>query len=459
MPYFHINGIGFNCGYNKLNCPKILNSCYECIEKRLSTMGFEINQEFRIFEIESDEKRLKIEREQIWQKFLDVLNIKHIIIMDKESGLPILNYAVSGVEIDPGLLSGFIQANITFSESEQVSPNRTSSVVEQPFYEFQYKSFNILLRNGECIRLCLILDHKASDSMRYQMLQFLGEFEDTFKEDLLKFQDTGAIDFDEMIEYIVKSFNVNLVFPMTLAHSIPPHEIKKITKISIQKAIYNLAKELLISKPFFFINKLLNRVKNIVNIDAEIVLFEINKLLERKIIVPTKLEAVINKIETTQEANHKKINAIKPISSIIITDSDLEQLKADIETIDELTAKKLIKEFMKKGKTAEKDRAFQVASKEYNKALFIAKELKLKGQIYKISNTIFELDNTTKKVELHFALEKAENYEKNKDYINSIHFYQKAVKLLEKFLIYNLADADSQLKKLKKKIIKLREEI
>ncbi|MFX1588232.1 MAG: hypothetical protein ACFFC1_08760, partial [Promethearchaeota archaeon] len=199
--------------------------------------------------------------------------------------------------------------------------------------------------------------------------------------------------------------------------------------------------------------------KSIVNIDAEIILFEINKLLERKIIVPIKLEAVIDKIETTQEANHKKINAIKPISSIIITDSDLEHLKSKVESIDELTAKKLIKEYMKKGKTAEKDRAYQVANKEYNKALFIAKELKLKDHIYKISNTIFELDNTTKKVELDFALEKAENYEKNKDYINSIHFYQKSVKLLENFLIYNIADADSQLKKLKKKIIKLREEI
>jgi len=459
MPYFILDGIGFNCSHSKEACPKKLNSCYQCIKNRLYEMGFEIDSEFRIFEIESDEKRIKAERERIWQKFLDVLNIKHIIIMDKDSGLPILNYAVSGVDIDAGLLSGFIQANITFSESEEVSPNKLNSVIEHPFYEFQYKNFNILLRNGQYIRICLILDNKASDSMRNQVIKFLHEFEKIFKDALVGFKETGAIDLEEMIDYIITTFNANLVFPMNLAQSIPPYEIEKINRSSIQKAIYNLVKELLLSKQFFFINKLLDKVKRIVNIEADIILFEINKLLERNVIVPIKLEAIIDKIETNIKANHKKVNAIKPISSLINIDSDYEQLKDEVDFKDKSSVKKLLKEVIRKAKIAEKDRAYQVAHKGYSKALFIAKKLKLKDEINRISELLFQLDNITKKVELDFALEMAENYEKNKDYINSIHYYQKVIKILESFVIYNIADADSQLKKLRKKIIKLREEL
>jgi hypothetical protein len=50
-----------------------------------------------------------------------------------------------------------------------------------------------------------------------------------------------------------------------------------------------------------------------------------------------------------------------------------------------------------------------------------------------------------------------ENAEKNGDYLNSINYYQKALNILEGFLIFNVAD--SRIKKLKKKIIKLRSEI
>ena len=114
MVYFKINGLGYNCGYNENKCPKEKLSCIECIKARLKELGFEFDSTIEIFKLDSIEKQQKLERETIWQKFLDVLNIKHIIIMDKGSGLTLLNYAVSGVDVDADLLSGFIQANNVF---------------------------------------------------------------------------------------------------------------------------------------------------------------------------------------------------------------------------------------------------------------------------------------------------------------------------------------------------------
>jgi len=453
MATFIVNGLMFNCGI--MNCPKAPKYCNECVTNRLKKMGFEISSGIQIFSV--DEKQIQVERNKIWQIFLDVLNIKHIIIMDKESGLALLNYPVSAVDIKVELLSGFIQANITFSESTQGLNIDPSSVVEHPFYELQYKRFNMLLKNGEYIRLIMILDHKSSDHMKILVSHFLPEFEARFKEQLTIYKNTGAFSSKNMVEFIIDSFNINLVFPMTLAYAIPPEFLKEINNDPIQNAIINLARDTLSSKSFFYINTLLDKIKKIVNIDAQVMLHGIYKLLNKKIIVPMQLETVVTNLEVAQEANQKRAMKIKSISSIIITDDDMTELEEQMKNLNKDSAKKVIKNLIKRGKTAEKSSTFDITLKEYNKALVVAKKFGLKDDISKISSMIFETEKKAKQLELDFALETGENAEKSKDYINAIYYYQKALKILEGFLIYD--GSDSRIKKLKKKIIKIREEM
>lgn len=457
MVYFEIDRLGFNCGKIKEKCSKYPKFCMACIKNRLKQLGFEIDSNVEVYEVDSYERRIQMERELIWRKFLDVLNIRHIIIMDKESGLTLLNYPVSGEEISADLLSGFIQANITFSEYHTTSYENTHSPRNHKFYEFQYQNFNILLKDGEFIRLCLMLDHNASENMRSHVLQFIPEFEEIFSKELNNFRNAGMFYSKNMVEFIVDSFEIKLVFPMTLALSITPHDLKSIDQNQIQKAIVNIATELLISRQFFFINNLLNQVKKIVNIDANVILYQIYQLVENKIINPINLEAVVSNIEMIQEAHNEKVAKYKPISSIIITNSDFEKLKEQVEDMEKDSAIKMIKELIKKGKAAEKSLAYQVGEEEYKKALFLAREFNLKTEIERTSKMLLELDKQVKQIELDFNIEAGENAEKNSDFINSIQYYQKALKILEGFLIYNVSD--SRIKKLKKKIIKLREEI
>ncbi|MFX1552211.1 MAG: hypothetical protein ACFFB9_17830 [Promethearchaeota archaeon] len=457
MVYFEIDHLGFNCGKIKEKCSKYPKFCMACIKSKLKQLGFEIDSNLEVFEVDSYEKDIKMQQELIWRKFLDVLNIRHIIIMDKESGLTLLNYPLSGEEINPDLLSGFIQANITFSESHSTSYENSYSPRIHKFYEFQYQNFNILLKDGEYIRLCLMLDHNATENMKNHVLQFIPEFEELFSRELKNFRDAGMFYSKNMVEFIVDSFEIKLVFPMTLAHSIAPHDLENIEQNQIQKAIVNISKELLTSKQFFFVNNLLYRVKDIVNIDSNIVLYQIYQLIENNIFNPTNLEAVASNIEMIQEAHDEKLAKYKPISSIIITNSDFEKLKEQVEEMDENSAIKMIKDLIKKGKAAEKSLAYQVGEEEYKKAIFLAKEFNLKSEIERISKLLLELDKQVKQIELDFNLEAGENAEKNGDYINSIQYYQKALKILENFLIYNVSD--SRIKKLKKKIMKLREEI
>jgi hypothetical protein len=291
--------------------------------------------------------------------------------------------------------------------------------------------------------------------MRTDVLQFLQEFEEFFNEEITHYKESGSFNAENMTDYLVDALNITLVFPMSLAHSIPPNDLEKINENQIQKVVVNIVKELLASKQFFFINNLLNRVKKIVNIDASIILYEIYQLIEKGIIVSTNLEAVASDIELKQEAKSEKMTKYKSISSIITDNSQFEELQ--IEEMDEDLARTMIKESIKKAKNAVKTLAYQVATKEYKKALYLAREFNLKDDINKISQQLLDLENKEKELELEFVLKAGENAEKNGDYLNSINNYQKALKILEGFLIFNISD--SRIKKLKKKIIKLRAEI
>ena len=135
----------------------------------------------------------------------------------------------------------------------------------------------------------------------------------------------------------------------------------------------------------------------------------------------------------------------------------MEDLKEQLKTMDDFSARRLIKETKKKARVAAKDSKFQITLNEYNRALTIAKELNFRDEIAKISLKIFNIESKSKYIELDFNIEKAETAEKNGDIFNSINFYQHALKILNEFKVYSVADP--RIRKLKKKIQKLREEI
>jgi hypothetical protein len=258
-----------------------------------------------------------------------------------------------------------------------------------------------------------------------------------------------------MIEFIIRSFNIALVFPMTLAHAIPPGISEEINNNSIKKVIFNLAKQFVGSKKFFYINSLLNELINIVKIDAHTLLYEIYQLYEKKIIVPMPLETIANNIQILQDNIERKNKEIEPISSIVLSEADMNTLKEQMKMMNGEIAKRLIKDLIKIGRDAEKISTYEVAQKDYKKALIVAEGFNFKDETKKLSEMIFEAGRKAKQVELDFAIQAAENSEKNNDNINAIYNYQKAVKILRDFLIYN--SSDTRIKKIKKKIADLRE--
>ena len=112
---------------------------------------------------------------------------------------------------------------------------------------------------------------------------------------------------------------------------------------------------------------------------------------------------------------------------------------------------------MKKDLSAEHSLAYQSAEKEYKNAVILSREFKFKEEERRASRLLFNSKKKVKDIELEFSIKTGENSEKNKDYIKAIYNYQNAIKIMEEFLIYSIPDP--RIKKLKRKILKLREEI
>jgi len=457
MVYFQISPIGFDCRTDKNNCEKYPDFCKECVKAQLEKLGLNLEHNLKFTIIDSEEKRIQMFQNLIWQKFLDVLNIKYILLMAKESGLSLIDYPISGAGVNTELLTGFIQANISFSESSNTSNRNANHGNNHQFYEFQYHSFNILLKNGQFIRICLVLDQKASDSLKSLVTNFLSEYESRYRDKIGAFMKKRIINFQDTINYIKKTFNVELVFPMILTHTLLPDELDLVKKNPIQKAIIDLARVLLSSKAFFFIVNLIDEVQKIVRIDANKILYEVYQLIEKKIIIPTTIETAEDTICKFQESRTVRIANNELISSIISNNDAINELKEKAKHMSEEEINSSILSFIRKAETAEKGLAYKEAQKEYEMALYLASGFDYKEEIGRISFMILELDKKIKELELEYALKVGEKAEKKKDYVKAINYYQQGLKILND--VQDLNGNESRKKKLKKKIANLQKNL
>lgn len=457
MVYFQISPIGFDCRTDKNDCEKYPDFCKECVKAQLEKFGLYLEHNLKFTIIDSEEKRIQMFQDLIWQKFLDVLNIKYILLMAKESGLALIDYPISGAGVNTELLTGFIQANIAFSESSNTSNGNANHGNNHQFYEFQYKSFNILLKNGQFIRICLVLDNKASDSLKILVTDFLSKYESRYRNKIGAHIRKGIMHFEDTIDYITDTFNVKLVFPMILTHTLLPDELDLIQKNPIQKAIMDFAKLLLDSKSFFFIINLIDEVQKIVRIDANKILYEVYQLIEKKIIIPTTIETAEDTISKFQESRAVRIASNELISSIISNDDAINELKEKVKHMSEDEVKSSIFSFIRKAEAAEKGLAYKEAQEEYEMALYLASGFDYKEEVGRISFMILGLDKKIKELELEYALKIGEKAEKKKDYVKAINYYQQGLKILND--VQDLNGNESRIKKLNKKIANLQKNL
>lgn len=447
MTYFKLV-LGYECGVDKSVCPLgYPDYCPRCIFKKFKNAEFIIDK-IETIEQDSDIKRQEMNYRYIWKKYKDILNIRHIIILSN-NGVPIYNMAVGDFPIDATLLSGFIQANILFSsEKLAISDKKRTSqdTYDRKFYEFQYKDFNILLRNGKFCRICLILDNSASSNLRELLSHFVDIFEKIYRDKLKEFEKTGNLEFFKSVKKLVeKMFEVNLIYPQTLSAQIPPKIIDNFSLI--QQAVFEYSNDLLKEKPYFFIPNILDTTARILGtIPREEILWNIYQMLRHNLILSKDLQFQRNELDIRRQKKQEREFEIRKI----LEKKELIEIVNESTLISIEEAHQKMNFYLKKADVAKKNSAYQEALNEYEKALVYAKRYNAQAEIGKISFQILEVLRFNKEIELEFAKDQSTKAEKKKDYIKTLKYL---------FEIKDLLTTEFDNEKNEKKLIKLNQHI
>jgi hypothetical protein len=168
------------------------------------------------------------------QKFIsDVLKIKHIILIQSSSGIPMFSQSF-GKEIDVSLTSGFLSAVGSFTEEMSGEEAKRFGV----FSEIGREGFWILIYEAKHSKIALLISEKLNLEVKNRIKIFMQEFEKVFADELENF--SGFVsEFNDAMDLLEKQLRIEFLYPLQIdtkrmrLTAITPIE-KKLTKKYIQ---------------------------------------------------------------------------------------------------------------------------------------------------------------------------------------------------------------------------------
>lgn len=228
-------------------------------------------------------KRVKNQkRRTLWQdktnKLLDVLKIEYLLIMHKLSGIGIVQKEFGQITSDSQLISGFLQAISTFKR--EIIPQEVTEGVKESVI-LDYQDYKIFLKEGELIKVALVLNSEPSKNLKDLHQEFIEQFEIKYSKYLEDF--SGEISqFDGSLQIIDKIFRTSLS-KQHVVNKNPP--IIKLS--SFQENVLSIAKILESDKTSFFISTLLNYlISAMPKVSKEQIIANIYDLREYGFLIP-----------------------------------------------------------------------------------------------------------------------------------------------------------------------------
>ena len=114
----------------------------------------------------------------------DLIKTTYIMIIHKDVGISIFDRQISLANIDPDLISGFLQAISAFRSEIKMGPD---DIVKDQGFEMDYYDFKIVITDGDNIRVALILNGVPSQKLKENQRLFTEKFEKRFEKDLKDF--------------------------------------------------------------------------------------------------------------------------------------------------------------------------------------------------------------------------------------------------------------------------------
>lgn len=125
--------------------------------------------------------------------------LRYLMIIHKENGLVLYKQGFGDVEFDSDLVGGFLTAIQSFGM--EISQKET------PVTKLAYKDFELELKDGDYIRIAVVLAGTGTELIRGKIRAFTGDFEQKFNKQLEKWD--GNIDaFQKLQPEVNKAFGI-----------------------------------------------------------------------------------------------------------------------------------------------------------------------------------------------------------------------------------------------------------
>ena len=148
-------------------------------------------------------------RQEIINKYQDVLNLEHIIIADKKSGLDIYDQSITGKGLEASLITGFLEAIRSFG-IELTNSDRESQTIK-----LEYHNSKIVMSEFKNLRITLIMKEIPSQDFLDGIKSLSQEIEEKYSSDLENFRGKTTA-FKNLNFYIAKHLNTTLIYPLKL---------------------------------------------------------------------------------------------------------------------------------------------------------------------------------------------------------------------------------------------------
>ena len=163
------------------------------------------------------------------QPFKDAWNIIAVILIHKDSGLPMYSEEISIMEDDEGshLLSGFVQAITAFSEKFTEREFKYYEKFDTDYndryniIELDFKFFQLIVCDYESIRVLLLLRNRASERLKEQVHLLTVQLDSKLNEEFERF--SGSLSSENKRE-IQNLLNRILLLPYNRVFEITPNK-------------------------------------------------------------------------------------------------------------------------------------------------------------------------------------------------------------------------------------------
>jgi hypothetical protein len=380
--------------------------------------------------------------------FDDAINLEHLLVLYKGMGACVFFKSFGSEKIDPDLISGFISAVSSFGKEIES---------QKALNEMAYGDKTLLLSDGEYIRVALVLDKKASLPLRRNLKEFVEAFEEKYGDQCEGWK--GQLDVFKDAEPLVDEyFNTSIILPhRTNYKAADVKSLKNAHSKDILKVVDQLLKET--EREFFFISKLLDKAKQETDKDIAEIFMGIKELREKELLLPidiSKLEEKPISASERKEIEQKVTQYLdlpKEQQQKIIEDllnASPEERKAYLASLErqgeivsapvkskvggkvlknEKEARKELKKLMKKADKQRGKEKFEKGIEIYEQAGRIANNWDMKKMFTEIQEEMRKTQIEQFEISMEERVDKAENFEKAKEYQNAAEEYSKAAKL------------------------------